>query len=444
MKKLLTDSLLTFLQQIVGVVLGLAATTIIARYLGPQGQGQYALVILLPTLLYSFCNLGIVSSTVYYIGKKEDNIHTIFKSNFIFALILSGIAVVSGFLIINYFHEEVFQGISYQYLILVLFVLPFMFLNYNLLAIFQGQETFYKYNFINLCERVFLVFFLIISFFILHLDIKGAIGSFIASQIIVTISILFFFANTEIGGFKKGAFSFKYIKKNLNYGYKAYFSNVLAFLHYRVDILIISYFLPSLKVGLYVLAVSLAEKLWIVSKSISSVLFARLSNLNSDKDKTALTVLVTRNILNLSIVGAIFIGMICNYGITIVFGNEYSESVRPFLFLLPGIVLGATSRIISNDFASKGRPEINTYVAVILVIQNIGLNFLLIPKHGVMGAAFASTISYGTNSVIKMIIFSKMNNVKISKLLFLKKSDINFYQYQIRRIKTGIKHPKLS
>ena len=44
---------------------------IIARVLGVEGQGRYALVILLPNVLYTVFNMGVAPATVYYIGKKE-------------------------------------------------------------------------------------------------------------------------------------------------------------------------------------------------------------------------------------------------------------------------------------------------------------------------------------------------------------------------------------
>ena len=163
-------------------------------------------------------------------------------------------------------------------------------------------------------------------------------------------------------------------------------------------------------VGLYSIAVSIAERIWIVSQSVSSVLFARVSNLTSDNERAQFTALVSRNVLFLSIIGGVSLFLLGKWIIYLLFGADYAGSTAPFLWLIPGIVLGSMSRIISNYFSGIGRPEINTYVTVFLTILNVGFN-ILVPKYGVVGAAMATTVTYSMNMVVKTIIFSSMNNI---------------------------------
>ena len=116
------------------------------------------------------------------------------------------------------------------------------------------------------------------------------------------------------------------------------------------------------------------------------------------------------------------------------FGADYAGSTAPFLWLIPGIVLGSMSRIISNYFSGIGRPEINTYVAVFLTILNICLNIFLVPKYGVVGAAIATTVTYSMNMMVKTVIFSWMNNMSWTTFVIIKISDFDIYKGYIAKI----------
>ena len=59
MGKFVIDSSITFVARVLQIVLGLGASIVIARILGPQGQGTYFLAILLPSLLVTFGGFGI-------------------------------------------------------------------------------------------------------------------------------------------------------------------------------------------------------------------------------------------------------------------------------------------------------------------------------------------------------------------------------------------------
>lgn len=59
-----------------------------------------------------------------------------------------------------------------------------------------------------------------------------------------------------------------------------------------------------------------------------------------------------------------------------------------------------------------------------VVIINIGLNFLFIPKFGIKGAALASTIAYGVQAAFFVAIYKKFTHLNIGDILVVKKGDI--------------------
>ena len=69
-KAFIKNTFITLVGQSLTLILAFGSSIVIARVLGPKGQGIYALAVLLPTLLIAFTNIGIGPATVYHIGKK--------------------------------------------------------------------------------------------------------------------------------------------------------------------------------------------------------------------------------------------------------------------------------------------------------------------------------------------------------------------------------------
>ena len=58
---------------------------------------------------------------------------------------------------------------------------------------------------------------------------------------------------------------------------------------------------------------------------------------------------------------------------------------------------------------------------------NLSLNILWIPRHGLLGAAWASTVSYSTQSAIMAFLFWRITAISPLKLILPRLSDARLY-----------------
>jgi O-antigen/teichoic acid export membrane protein len=78
----------------------------------------------------------------------------------------------------------------------------------------------------------------------------------------------------------------------------------------------------------------------------------------------------------------------------VVYGRAFSEATGLLLILLPGVYLMGLESVLVQHFNATGLPiAIPLYWIAILVV-NLVLVLLLVPRFGAYGAAIASTISY--------------------------------------------------
>jgi O-antigen/teichoic acid export membrane protein len=219
-----------------------------------------------------------------------------------------------------------------------------------------------------------------------------------------------------------------YTKKTLKYGLKSHLSNILAFVNYRADILIGNGIAGPAAAGVYIVSIQLTEKIWLLSQSVGTVLLPKLSELSGDDNKKKkLTPQVSRWVLFITFFLATLLGSVSYVLIEFLFGDKFMGAVSALLILLPGTVLASSSRVLANDVASRGKPELNMYSSIFVVVTNISLNLILIPDFGIQGAALATTLAYSLNFILRLFIYRYLTGAVFTDVIFLKKSDVKMF-----------------
>jgi len=197
--------------------------------------------------------------------------------------------------------------------------------------------------------------------------------------------------------------------------------SVLTFLTYRVDILLIGYFISPAAVGWYFISVIIAEKLLLLTQATGTILLPAASNTVEQQQKTPL---LSRVNLFVVLVCSIIIAISAQWIVPLLFSSQYSNSVIPLLVILPGICALTVSKIISSDLSAKGLPQLSMYSSILNFSLNLVLNIILIPKIGITGAALSSTISYTVAMILLSYSYKKQSGIPVRKLLFIQKGDI--------------------
>ena len=417
---------MTFLAQGLTLVLALGSSIIIARVLGPKGQGIYSMAIMLPAILIAFANLGIGSASIYYIGKRQFALSKILGANIFYAILLSLLAVGIALLIVFFFAHETFPGIRRDFLLLSLTLIPFqLFFNYGL-SFLVGIQNIKKYNLIRIFRAFLFLLILIFIFFVSHFSITTAIIALCLSFSITCIP-LFVEIKKEANGVEvsldKGM-----MLDFMSYGSKINLANLIVLLHKRIDIFLINFFLNPIAVGYYAIAAVLSERIWLISQPAGTVLFPKVASETNKKTLKEFTPRVCRNILLITFLIAVVFYFLSRWLITFFYSDQYVESVLPFQILLFGMISISGSRILSTDLAGRNKVGVNIWLNFLSLCINVILNLFLIPTQGIMGAAWATTISYTITFVGRIVVYSKVSGNRITDILFLKKSDLKYYK----------------
>ena len=206
----------------------------------------------------------------------------------------------------------------------------------------------------------------------------------------------------------------------LTYGYKAHLSNILAFVNYRADIFLVNFFTGPAAAGVYVIAVQLSERLWLLSRAASTVLLPRLSQLSSDEAALQLTLIVTQWVLWITLAASLLTALV-GYPFVCRFLPISLQPTGPWCFG-PALCWGPLPAFLPTT--SPAGDELNMYTSIVVVLINVAGNVALIPGHGIHGAAVATSLAYGINFALRLAMHRYFTGTPIWRNILIGRSDL--------------------
>lgn len=190
-------------------------------------------------------------------------------------------------------------------------------------------------------------------------------------------------------------------------GLWAQIANITQFFSYRLSYYLVEGHLGSEALGVYGVAVSLAEALWIISRSISLVQLSEIANTEQEKEQYRLTALWSRATIWLT--GCILVPLLLipDDTFTWVFGAEFYNIAKLLFWLAPGILAFAATNIITHFFGGKGKYQINALVSFVTLLLVAALVPYYTGKYGLIGAAAAQSLAYIGAWVLAAALFGK-------------------------------------
>jgi len=444
LRRFARDSLYNFIRHGWAILFGLGTSILLARGLGKEARGLYTLAILLPEMLMIFSNLGLAAATVYLVGHGDYAPAEAIKNNFVISILLSLVTVAIGALVVTFGANWLFPNVPKNLLYLALAILPLMLLISALNAVFQGIHDFRSFNLFGMAAQLSLFIMVFLLVWIQKGGLRAAILAYLSANLFTLIFLLAFI------GYKFKPFAYstsridpQYGQKALSFGIPAHLGNIVTFLNYRLDTVILNLLTGPVAVGIYSVSVGLGERFWIPSSAIGSVLFPKIAALDGQEEpRKQLTPLMSRLVFWISAIIAILVWPFLDWMITTFYSPVFREAVLPLKLILPGTIFLNTTIILANDLNGRGKPQVYLYRSAIALCINIVSNIILIPRFGAAGAALSSTISYTILAVLIIHAYVRITRIHWQELLFLNRSDLTLvrnFLFSGRAIKSNDK-----
>jgi O-antigen/teichoic acid export membrane protein len=169
----------------------------------------------------------------------------------------------------------------------------------------------------------------------------------------------------------------------------------------------------SAEVGIYSNGTSLVESIWLISRSICLVQYARIANSADLEYSQKLTLQLNWASLIISFIGLLFMVILPSRFFIFLYGEGFGEVSSVIRALAPGVLFFNTALIIGHYFSGIGKYYVNTISSFAGLLFAVLFFRLLIPVYGITGAGWATTISHLITSLTVVWFFNRESKIKL-------------------------------
>lgn len=427
-----SDSASNIAGQVVALAFGIASGILLARALGVEGRGIYGMLLLLPQTIAAFATSGIAPAVAYSIAKKKWDDDNVFSFIHGVCLYLSAICFVV-LCVLLYFKDVLLRDVPEGLLILATTIFFPMLFTAGYQGVLLGKAAFRLQMRCTIGISLLKFVAIFVPVIVFDAGLTGAVFGCVFGSVVSALICYRHARSLVKSPALRVEFNYQQLRSAFTFGGKSSAANAIAFLNYRLDMFLVHNMAGSYAVGLYALGVGVVEKLWIVASNAARSLFPRIAASQDYDAAASSTARVSSILLLLMIAMGICAGALAEL-VPVVYGPQFSESVSIIRWLLPGVTLLGYSKVFSNYVAASGQVEANVIASAIGLAINVTANLILIPIHGVIGAAIATSCSYSVIAAIHYRNFLRFSNVTWSQPFVPQRSDVTFLCSQCRGI----------
>ena len=434
MNKQIIDISLAFGRHIALLLIGVASLPLLARLLGPDGIGALSLLTATLAITSTIGCGGIPSAFLYYSGKNKLPGHYVGRVVWILVFLgavvsLISIAVASRFLA----QSEVSNELGFEAIAYLLICSAISLLQIPTISVARYEKQFGWIAFFAITSRLSIVLGLcFFSAWGIH-SLRWVLWLYVVVNSAILLGWWIYHVRRLPPPDEQSLESAVTVKEMTVYSWKSASSNLVAQLNYRVDVFLLAAWSTPFQLGLYGVAVLIAEKVWMLSRSVGEVSFTYLTKDQPGQVEMVRNALVTAKWTGFVTLAICLLLALLSPFLPILLGSRFEGASTPMLLLIPGILALGVSRVISNALSAMGRPGLTTIFGIGGVLFNTVVNMLLIPKYGASGAAFATSLSYCLLFSMR-IIYLKVNGFDLSPLLSISHEEKCHIQSQIKAV----------
>jgi O-antigen/teichoic acid export membrane protein len=404
---------------------------VLARTIGPSGNGRYALLATLVGITAMIVSLGLHAGITYEVSRRRWSVRHAFRTTYLMALALGLVGALGGLGVYALTRDSVFHDVSAAIALLAMCSLPPLLAYQFAASIMLARERYESYASLEIAHSTTLL--LIGAGLAVPFGLTGAIVGLPAAAIVGAALGVVLLRREAVGD--PVVDSGDSPARALRFGLQSWGANLLQQVNYRFDILILGGVATAADVGVYSVALTLTSMAWVLPQSLQTVLFPRVASLDEatragevtvEESDAALAKAVRHGVL-LTVPAAVIISALLVVGVPLLYGSEFSDTIALGFVLLPGVLLLGIGKVLSSGIAGRGYPRYALYAGAITTPLTLALYFGLIPPFEAWGAATASSISYAFSALLGLAFFRRVTRIGLREAFVPRAEDIADY-----------------
>lgn len=388
----------------------------IARYLQDTEFGKYSFVFAFTSFFAIISDLGLSTLTIRDVARNKELTGKYLGNISIFKLILSIIGFVILVIIINSLNYS--SDVILATYIIGAYVIIDSF-NRFLMSFFRAFEKMQYETLVRVIEKSMIF---LLAIYMIHQK-EGLIEIVIVFLISGILNFILIWA-IVIKKFSKPQFriDFSFLKNLFLEALPFGLNSIFVIIYFRIDVVMLSIMTEDSVVGWYNAAYNIVDGLCaLFITTIVGVSYPLMSRyyIESMDALKRLFLQLFQILLILGLLISISMTVLAPKMIPILYGDSYINSIKVFQILIWSFFIICVSMISSTVLYSINKQKLVTIGTGLGALSNITLNYILIPKYSLYGAAYATLITEFLGFIIYFYYSMKILRVDLKDFLLI-------------------------
>ncbi len=399
-------------------VLGFLTSPLIARLLGPTDRGRFTYFLTIAQSAVVVCGLGLPQAVTFFVAHRRFARAQIIAVAATWWLALSGVAGLIAAALVSSWPTGFAHLTRPEVVPLVVVSLASLAVGLSS-SVLLGLSRTTEYYLLQCLTSLTLVGTLAVLWLTGHFAYLSMIETYAAITAVACVVTALRIAPRAGLRFTAAGDLWR---RMLAYALKIYPGSVLSMVIVRVDVFVVAAFHGLAAVGYYAVSVQMAAVVYQVAGLVATVRLPRVAgHSKSEADRSFPR--ISRRLIATSVASAFAVAVA---GILVIrlWLWQFSPSIVVLLLLLPGAICLGLAQLYFTELAGRGRPGYGSAVTIVLAVAMIALDFWLIPRWGINGAAVASSVVYASGFMFALVGVHRESGIGFRELLLIGRGDL--------------------
>jgi O-antigen/teichoic acid export membrane protein len=405
-QSIITNTTIATGGRVINIVLGIIATALIARLLGPDKFGLYVLILSFGAIVQLSADFGLYLTLTRKIAQQQNMENEIFSQIISLRIVLLVCAFIVGVLITIL--VPALRQLTVAFIVMFIGLL-FQSLSQLFMSLYQYYQVVWRATVGDLLGRLAQILGIVfISFY--AANINAVVAVFTASTITA------YLIHQRLVPSKSWRFVINWPvwKRVINTSWPLGAMLFVNAIYFRIDTLILSMYQPSHEVGLYGVAYRIIESSLFFPAMLGGLLLPRISEALKSKELYKVGQYIKEGLLVLTVAATycfIVLQLFNRDIVSLIAGSSFGAASPLLKILSLALVVMFFGNLFGFTLVAMKRQVFLLKLYIGLAVFNLVANFVLIPYYGAQAAAWttvcteliaAACAAYQVNKSIKL------------------------------------------